>query len=308
MRNLTPSSWLKIALIALLCLVLCTGVSGCFVGLQRSVNAAVGTALRHHGAISDASSFSKAGGNRFAPDEVRTISIDWLAGEVEVVATDDSACDGMIVVQETSRRWGSDIPENERLRWKLEDGDLSLIYNGGAFGWNDFGLGGCSASSKTLTVMVPFSCARDLGALSITGASGRYTLTDIGCDELELDLASGEASGTGLSAQMLDLTMASGNVALEGAFSGQAFFDIMSGGVDVTCTGACPSAVDIDMASGRVQFLTPPEHEQGYTVNVDRISGGFTCPRAQQQNGLYVVGDGSATFNVDMTSGNITID
>lgn len=309
MTNLTPSSWLKIALIALLCLVLCTGVGGCFVGIQRSVNAAMGNFVHHHGSVSNAASFPNSGNASFDTGEVRSITIDWLAGEVNVVATDDAACDGKIQVQETSRRRGNDVPEADRLRWSLDDGELVIAYmDGSASGWGNFGLFGCSADSKTLTVMVPLSYAHDLENVSIAGASGRYSLTGIGCDTLELDLASGEVGGVGLSAQTVDLNVASGKINLEGDFSDRLFLDIMSGNVGVTCTGTCPNAVDISVMSGVVQLRTPSESEHGYTVSVDKVAGSFTCPRATSHGGAYVVGDGKGAFAVDMTSGSVTID
>lgn len=309
MTKLTPSSWLKIALIALLCLVLCTGIGGCFAGIQRSVNTAIGNFAHHHGSISNAGAFPNVGSASFDANEVRNITIDWLAGEVDVVATDDATCNGKIEVQETSRHWGSDIPDADRLRWNLEDGELSIVYaDANMFGRGGFGLFGCDVDEKTLTVMVPLSCAQDLGTLSIAGASGRYALTNIGCDALELNLASGDMVGTGLNARTADLNLASGKVSLEGGFSDRLFIDIMSGNVSVACSGTCPNKADINIMSGIVQLWTPSEHEQGYTVDVDKVAGSFTCPRAQQQNGLYTVGDGSATFTVDMTSGNVTID
>lgn len=301
MTNLTTASWVKVLLIALLCLVLCTGVGGCFIGIQRSVSNVLGTAH-----IMGHSSLPNAGDHEFDPSQVRDISINWLAGSVDIVAIDDAASN-KIEMRETYRNGSGSIPEAERLRWGLENGVLSIDYYAGQP--VSVGLFGCSSTApKSLTISIPRSYAHSLGKLNISGASGRYDLMELGCESISFDLASGDVSGVALTANDVELDVASGSVSLEGAFSGRLAVDAASGNIDVTCTDVRPSTASISLASGNVQLLTPAASEQGYTVFLERITGEFNCPRAQQQDDLYKVGDGTASYTVDMVSGNVTID
>lgn len=304
--RLTPSSWVKIALIALLCLVLCAGVGGCFSAISRSASTVLRNAVHHRSATYDASEYANVGKAEVAADSVRCIDIDWLAGQVSVAAVDDETCGGMIQVQETTRTGSNAIPERERMRWNLVDGALSIVYGDGDF-LGSGGLFGCSPDScKMLSVTIPRSYAHELDRLDVTGASGHYDLLDVGAEHIEADLASGELTGSGLTAKTLELDIASGRVGLEGAFADRVSCDVMSGNVDLTCTEQRPNAADISLASGSFHLSTPPD--SGYTVSVERTSGNFACPRGQQRNGVYVARDGSASFSVDMTSGNATID
>ena len=307
MTNLTPSSWVKIVLITLLCLVLCAGVGGCMLGVQSSVRTALGLFDSHYRSA-DGSEFQNVGEATVPAESVRDLEIGWLAGSVEVRPIDDDLTDGSVHVQEFVRDDSTDIPERNKMGWSLNGERLSVAYgNGRFFNWG--GLTSCApGSEKKLVITMPASCAQNLRSVEISGASGRYVLAGLSCERLSIDLASGSLNiERGVRANELNLNMASGQANIEGVFPGSINEDRASGTSFIVCHDVCPSLVNISLASGSTQLYVP--EGSGYTISCDKLSGSFDCPGATWWGAKdqYVAGDGSATFLVDMMSGKVVI-
>ncbi len=300
MSMLTRNSWVKIALVALLCLVVCGGLVSCNRGCTSAVNHAtsLGSSLYADYELPN------VGGGTVAAQDVQDLEIDWAAGSVAVEVVPDAEADGMVVIEEPA---SGQVPDQERVRWGMVGQKLVV-----ASGYERRGLclWGCSlnAAQTQLTLRLPESTARALGTMALNAASGRYTLGPIGCEQLRISLASGHVEGEGLQASDLQMQVASGKVDLSGTFADQMTLDQASGNVAIACEGRCPSRSKIDLASGNVQLQLP--EDVGFSVDVDRTSGSFDyafSDSAKQSGSAYVHGDGTGRISVNMLSGSMTL-
>lgn len=299
MAKLTTSSYVKIALVALLCLVLCGGIAGCSLGCT--------SAARHAGTLFDdmggASTFSQIGDASVPASQVRSIEVYWLAGSVDVQVADDDEDEAAVVATEKAR--GS-MPDSMKMAWQLSGDTLQIGYSRGSIG-----LVGCSMPAKHLTLSIPRSIAQSLESVSLSAASGTYDLEGIGCERLSIDLASGQAHGEGLTARALSLDVASGNVSLAGRFSEQMDINVASGDIKVESPDACPARTFIDLASGHVDLAIPAD--SSFVASVDRLSGSFICElpeasaRAHHSGSGCIHGSGDAVIDVSLASGQVTL-
>ena len=236
MTRLTRSSYVKIALIVLLALMLfaVAGV-GSMRGCSQGIYFGGGTEMGN--ASVDANS-------------VRNLSVSWAAGSVDISVVDDGAGD-VIELVETAP---TGLTKAQQMRWSVSGGTLKVDY--GSW-WSCFALG-----QKRLEVRIPERYAQSLGAVTVDGASGYYRVAGIGCDTLRFKLASGEIDADGLAAASLDVDVASGQVSValpadtgftakvskaSGSFS-SAFETVQQGGSYVHGDGS--TAVHVNLASG----------------------------------------------------------
>ena len=277
MTRLTRSSYVKIALIVALALLLfAVAGAGSMRGCSQGIYLGGGTEMGN--ASVDAKS-------------VRNLSVSWAAGSV----VDDGAGD-VIELVETAP---TGLTKAQQMRWSVSGGTLKVDY--GSW-WSCFALG-----QKRLEVRIPERYAQSLGAVTVDGASGYYRVAGIGCDTLRLKLASGEIDADGLAAAALDVDVASGQVRAEGTFSERVSAKTASGQLDVVCQGAAPKQVSADLASGQVSVALPAD--TGFTAKVSKTSGSFSSAfETMQQGGSYVHGDGSTAIKVHLASGDFKVE
>ena len=190
MTRLTRSSYVKIALIVALALLLfAVAGAGSMRGCSQGIYLGGGTEMGN--ASVDAKS-------------ERNLSVSWAAGSVDISVVDDGAGD-VIELVETAP---TGLTKAQQMRWSVSGGTLKVDY--GSW-WSCFALG-----QKRLEVRIPERYAQSLGAVTVDGASGYYRVAGIGCDTLRLKLASGEIDADGLAAAALDVDVASGQVRAEG--------------------------------------------------------------------------------------------
>lgn len=307
MATLTRASWVKIILIALLCLVLCCGVIGCSLGCSSALNQARNIASMTYQGVT----FSERGDIFVDGRDVESIEITWLAGSVNLAI--DRAPDGnpvydankeYLIRGEEESRGG--LLDNERMTWQLRNGVLQISY-----GPTNWGLSGCSdLDAKHLTLTIPEEiAARSFESVSLTAASGEYNLGAFGCQNLSIDLASGRVKGDGVDAKNLDLDVASGDVDLRGEFLNSVNMDVASGLVSVASLSSCPAFTTIDVMSGQATLAIPDD--SGFTAKVDKISGSFNCAFNgawdAQADGLLVCGDGTKIMDVSLASGTVNL-
>ena len=73
------------------------------------------------------------------------------------------------------------------------------------------------------------------------------------------------------------------------------------------CREACPKTIDADIASGSVSVAVP--ESSGFTARIEKASGRFSSSFSLSQNGnVYTSGDGSASINARLASGEFRID
>lgn len=240
------------------------------------------------------------GEERFDADGVERLSIDWVSGSVRIESYDGEE----ILVREKA---GETLSENDRLRWRLRSGELSILSCAESVGVLT------RLPDKELTVLVPSgfspreidldgaSADFSVRALSVKGtltadtASGDVRIGDLRCAALDVDTASGEIRLDEVSCDDLALDTASGSITAEGLACRTVETDTASGDVSLAFLEA-PRSVDADSMSGDVTLVFPKG--TGLKLDFDTASGK-----------LYgEVESGALSVSVDTASGDLTIE
>lgn len=262
MARLTKSSYVKIVLVCLLCLMICGTLTGGFAFTRHVVDTWTSPWEEEHRWTPDDS--DELGGFSVDATSVRSISINWLAGSVDIHVVPDVETNGMIQVSET---------ENARvpLRWRSNDGELQIDYGSvhHAFGCHWF-----DTSSKKLTVLVPQSSASTLGTLCLNAASGEYFISDLNCDYLNINQASGRVRVSGVTTERASFAVASGFFEYRGDVTSALEIDQASGQSALTLQTANPTTGDLSMASGSMRLALP---SADFQLGLNKLSGNFDC-------------------------------
>ena len=253
MTKLTTASYVKITLIIALSLLILgsIGFGGC-------------SAMR----------FGMLGGTEMGSANVdaasvKNLSVKWASGAVNIDVVDEG---DVIELVETAPRG---MTKAQQMRWSVNGDTLSIDY--GTW-FSCFALG-----RKDLQVRIPKSCAQNLGAVEIDGASGDYDVNGLGCETLKLKLASGDVDGQHLQADELRVDVASGQLDVEGRFADRVDVRTASGQTRIVCREACPKTIDADIASGSVSVAVP--ESSGFTARIEKASGRFSSSFSLSQNG-----------------------
>ncbi len=232
------------------------------------------------------------GGFEIADTEaLRDIEINWISGSVKVVAYDG---DVITCTESETKR------EEDRLRWKYEDGNLTIQYCKPRKFIFSFGH---TIKDKDLVLYIPKSIT-EIGKLRIDSVSADIDANGIICKELGIESVSGRSECAGMSSDIINIDVVSGNVSIEGS-SATVHCDTVSGNIRLT-DSVMPSEVDIESVSGDI-ILNIADGD-GFTANFDSVSGEFSCDFSTVKNGKkYVSGDGSGVYSFETVSGDVTI-
>ena len=264
-------------------------------------------------------------GDAALSDEVRRLEIQWLDGGVEVVAGDNASI---------AERANRELSEDMRMRWRLEDGTLRIMYcNSGK--WNINGL------EKTLKVTLPQTT---LERLSVTTVSGDVCMSGMRAESVECATTSGDVTASFDEASELNVRTISGKVDVTGSAdaarvnadstSGTVKLSMgkvdvldavtISGKLDISATsihqmdaGTTSGNVTLRLAekcdectirsiSGGVMLALP--EDSGFTLNFGTVSGALESGIAMcSRDGVQICGDGEQKFEIHTTSGRLTI-
>lgn len=240
-------------------------------------------------------------------DTVREIDLNWTSGDVTVKSYTGTT----VVVRETERSAAS-----ERLRWKLENGKLTIHEH----------KSGLSVKSldKSLELLLPEKQAKALVKIEIDGASARAVLENLNVQEVELDTASGNSELKNCEIRKLDVDSASGDCKVTDCRIDEFSMDSTSGAASLkgsvrelemdTASGnltaeltAAPEKMKVDSVSGDVEVRLPSD--AGFTLKLSSVSGdvridGFA---ASISGKTYVCGDGASEFDFESVSGDVTV-
>ena len=135
-------------------------------------------------------------GNGTVSAAVTELSVEWVAGNVTVVASEGEE----ILIEENY----SGEKDKERLRWKVEDGELDIKFCAPLVRDNR------DADRKDLTVSIPSAMLEAMDSVSITGVNCDISYTGNG-DELSLTTVNGAVTVSGdigeLDVEAVDLSM-----------------------------------------------------------------------------------------------------
>ena len=223
---------------------------------------------------------------------VKNLSVKWASGAVSIDVVDEGDA---IELVETAPRG---MTKAQQMRWSVNGDTLSIDYGT----WFS-----CFARSRAACRCASRKATPRTWAPSIDGASGDYDVNGLGCETLKLKLASGDVDGQHLQADELRVDVASGQLDVEGRFADRVDVRTASGQTRIVCREACPKAIDADIASGSVSVAVP--ESSGFTARIEKASGRFSSSFSLSQNGnVYTSGDGSASINARLASGEFRID
>ena len=249
-------------------------------------------------------------GNASVSENINRAEIYWKSGGITVEAYDGETLE----ISETGAESDSD-----RMRYMISDGKLIIRH-----GKSGVTAGILKNNEKNLTVKIPQSMAGSFSELKIDSASSEVSITGITLTgKLNIDNVSGEIKLNNITAKTLDIDTASGSITADGITVDALKSDTVSG--DIVANGAIRriesdstsgalniatsvllEAAECDSVSGNIT-LTIPE-ENGFTAELDTVSGKFNCDLPVVIHGdKRIHGDGSAEFEFDTTSADVTI-
>lgn len=211
---------------------------------------------------------------------IRSLDLDWTSGRVIVQLGEGEKA----TLTETYSD-GTIPEENQKMRWKMENGRLSVKFRSPRFSFF-FG----TQKSKYLTLTIPAAWVeQSLDKTTVDTASADVEITGLRASKLDIDTASGDiklhqcsvttldvdtASGTisayELAAHSVNADTASGRVIVEGDVR-ELDVDTASGSVTLTLTGTT-NKISADTASGDIQV-----NGEVYELDVNTASGDLTA-------------------------------
>lgn len=325
--KLAKSTYVKIGLILLLCLLVCGWLGGCLRGNRGWSD--WGSPWWPLGGVAGCMAFEPLsdvvkdsaviapddyegprnahadawGQGSFEADaaDVSAIELNWLAGKVNVRVVPDEETGGTIRATEML---SGRAPQ---MQWELSSGGvLTISYMDGMRGFS--GLSGCSNAtmgSKELELLIPDSIQDDLQRLELEAASGEYAIdgADRGtlCSMLELGVASGSVYVNDVAVDVLEVTLASGRISFGGDVTQTLSIDQASGELTFGGCSVPPADITGSLASGRIVLELPAD--TALTAQVDKTTGSFRNDFEGAQSG-----EGAACkLDFDILSGSLEL-
>ncbi len=282
-------------------LILCAAAVICLLAIV--VTGCAVTSIEYY---DDASSYLV--GDASFQDEIHSLEINWVSGEVKLSAYDGDE----ITLTETGAK-----TEDQKMRYLVKNGVLHIQYqaSGINIGWS---------GAKTLEVKIPREMAQDLqnGELELAGAdasidgfgfasfeietaSGNVTATDCAFGSFEADTASGDYKLENCAIGSVEMSAASGNTVIEGAVR-SVEFDSASGNLTIR-SNETPKKLSIDTASGNIKLTIPSSSE--FSCEYETASGEveFNGFAGNYREDEFICGNSANEYEIDTASGNITI-
>jgi DUF4097 and DUF4098 domain-containing protein YvlB len=260
---------------------------------------------RHSGSLSahEAGTFAAPG------EDVTSIQIEWVGGDVTIKTSDEDTVRAVQLGPEN-------LKEQDQMQVSLDNGTLTIT-GPEHRGWFLFGMRSYDQTSLSLTLpkkqldrlrVETVSAEISCDALQVKEGNFQSVSGDIDLagtfEALLLESTSGTIRGDGLTADSLTAETISGEIDLTGSFA-DLVTSTTSGDVNLQSDTPLRS-FSSNSVSGDVS-LTLPE-ENGFTLEISHVSGGFTSSLPVTSNGdRYVYGDGSAEFQADSVSGDLHI-
>ncbi len=191
-------------------------------------------------------------GNGATSERISEISIDWLAGDVTVLAAEGEE---IVITEDYS---GED---DLRLRWRIKDGELTVKY------CKPKRFGTVKASAKNLTVAIPAAMLEAMGEVEIDAVDGNVVYTG-NADELDLNAVNGDLTVTGDVGE-LNMDAVNVRITFKGAVRSA---DIDGVDTDVTMYLDMARELDLDQVQGNIQLFLS-EEITGFAAEIEAISG-----------------------------------
>lgn len=241
----------------------------------------------HHGSGKYDNEFDESNTYSIDADGVNKLSIDWIDGDIQLVAYDGDR----IRLEESCKE---EIDEDNSLRYKIKNGELYITCCREA----SYEIGILSNSlngknlNKPLVVKIPKTLADKL-------------------KELQIDAVSSNITADGLTIKEFYASTVSGDVSLSGSYADEVEVDTVSGDMDLALL-QCPKDFSVDSTSGNITLRLPSG--SSFLLEFETVSGkpeikGFDADCLSDDDGFYEyqVGSGRYELDADTVSGDITI-
>ncbi len=222
-------------------------------------------------------------GNATVTDTITDLSINWLAGDVTIVASDTDE----IIITEDYRGGDDDL----RLRWKIEEGELTVQFRKPVL------FGTVDSMKKDLTVAIPVTMLEALDEVEIKTVAGNVSFTG-NADELTLDAVEGDLTVNGDIGE-LNVNAVEGKAVFKGAVR-RAEFDCVD--AEVTMYLHMAAELTFNQVDGDVT-LHLSEEITGFSAELDSLGSeivaeGFDgLDRESNRNARW--GDGSLRIRMN---------
>ncbi len=231
-----------------------------------------------------------AGGKSYS-DEVKSLDIEWTAGEVKIVAYDGDE----IKIEES----GAGEKDENRVRSYLSDGRLHIRY--AKSGIRFFG----SMPTKNLTVYIPEKYATALDKIDITAVSANVlTQGKLVCREIDVEAVSGKIILSDIKAEDAEFKTVSGDISIIGEVS-RLDVDGVSAILEITLK-TTPRSLKTETVSGNVE-ITLLDSEAGFRAELESVSGDMKLG-GENVGTVYKHKDGGASFSFESISGSVKIE
>lgn len=249
----------------------------------------------------------------FDKDTIKSLDIDWIAGEVNLVLSNSEK----IVISEER----SSASEDDKMCWYVDDeGKLSVYASKKSrtfLGLFD------DEQVKTLTVTVPKNMK--FIDFNISTASADINVESVYANKVTAETASGDIEISKVEAKYVDITNVSGRVEAFCQQAGKIDVETVSGEITVdgiydelntesisSKTNISAEAdnvtIDSESISGEISVALP-DNISGFTAEYESVNGKFDCDFAGNNGDeKFVYGDGMAEINMETVSGNMSID
>lgn len=258
-------------------LAIIAGAALCIVIVLALVRVFTGSIFTSGGNDPYESTFSEDGIYTVSAEEIDSITVDWVCGNVEIFPYD-----GTDIRLEESCSDG--IEEKTCLQYSVRNGELHIVEFSSTLSINP--------PDKDLILKVPDSLAGEIDSLSLDAVSADISFRSLGINCLEIDTVSGCIEGTDISAVTADADTTSGDIVLKAS--------------------SCPEELEYDSVSGNLQLILPPE--SSFYAAFDTVSGRFSCGdfdirvlERDDSSAEYQAGDGDSRFEFSTTSGEVRI-
>lgn len=222
-------------------------------------------------------------------EEITAIDIDWIAGQVNVIVTEEENV--------SAKETGAD-DEDEELRYRVVDGKLMIKFKKAEkFGLND-------DLSKDLELYIPRDMAKKLSLVSVQCVSADLNMNDIMVDTVDIEMVSGKFESAYVTIDKFNFQGVSGNMTINGDLN-ELNAEMVSGKIKVNSVKML-SKIDVEAVSGDVT-VTMPEGD-GFTAEMESVSGDLNIEFAVSTKGdKKIYGDGSAEYSFESVSGDINL-
>jgi hypothetical protein len=229
-------------------------------------------------------------GNGTSSEPITAISVEWVAGSVTVVPSEGDE----ISISEDYAGENRDLA----LRWKIEDGELSVKYRAPAWIVNQ-------AVDKNLTLAIPAAMLENMADVEIMAVDGSITYNG-NADELSLEAVDGEIAVNGDIGE-LDIEGVNMQILFRGAVR-KADVECVDATVDMYLDMA--TELSFDLVDGDIAVYLS-EEITGFSVEMDALSKGVD---AEGFDGLQELsrgntrwGDGRLRILVDGVDADVKI-